>query len=112
MFYLTTQSTSFILRLYGVGLWQRTTQIVNEETRCRYMGYYFRLTTRVRLYAPSNKHDSTYHGICYASRVPHAGRRKINVGMTYRGGNNCLKKNYSAVHIAVYHCDTAKNRDE
>ena len=32
------------------------------------MGYVFRLTTRVILYAPSHRQDNTYHGFCYTSR--------------------------------------------
>ena len=70
---------------YFAVIWRWTTQIVQEKTRCRHMGYYFRLTTRVHLYAPSNIHGNTYHDICYASRGPQAGRRKIKVGRTYRG---------------------------
>ena len=38
---------------------ERTTQIVREETRCRHIGYSFRLTARVLLYAPSDRQDST-----------------------------------------------------
>ena len=34
------------------------------------MGYSFRLTARVLLYAPSHRQDSTYHGLCYTSRRP------------------------------------------
>ena len=40
---------TFYLRLYGKG----TSQIAREETRCRHMGYSFRLAARVILYAPS-----------------------------------------------------------
>ena len=54
MFYLTTHSTHFILRLYGV------VQIASEETRCRHMGYSFRLAARVLLYASSHRQDNTY----------------------------------------------------
>ena len=39
------------------------------------MGYSFRLTTRVLLYAPSHRQDSTYHGLCYTSRGALAGTR-------------------------------------
>ena len=39
------------------------------------MGYSFRLTTRVVLYAPSHRQDSTYHGICYTSRGALVGKR-------------------------------------
>ena len=73
---------------YFTVIWRWTTQIVKEETRCRHMGYYFRLASMFRSYAPSNRQDSTYHGICYTSRGPQAGRRKIKVGRTYRGKIN------------------------
>ena len=45
-------------------IWQRTTQIVREKTRRRHLGYSFRLLARVLLYAPSQRQDSTYHGLC------------------------------------------------
>ena len=35
--------------------WKSTTQIVREETRCHHMGYSFRLTARVLIYAPSHR---------------------------------------------------------
>ena len=54
-------------------LWLRIILIVRKETRCRHIGYSFRLTTRVILYAPSHRHDSTYHGLCYTSRGALAG---------------------------------------
>ena len=40
------------------------------------MGYSFRLTARVLLYAPSHRRDNTYHGLCYTSRGALAGTRK------------------------------------
>ena len=46
---------------------------MREDTRCRHMGYSFRLTARVLLYAPSHRQDSTYHGLCYTSRGALAG---------------------------------------
>ena len=49
-------------------MWLRTILIVRKETRCRHIGYSYRLTTRVLLYAPSHKQDNTYHGLCYTSR--------------------------------------------
>ena len=57
MFYLTTHST-FYLQLYGV-----RHMVAREETRCRHMGYSFRLAARVLLYAPSHRQDSTYHSL-------------------------------------------------
>ena len=53
MFYFSTHSTR---------------QIAKEETRCRHMGYSFRLTARVILFAPSHIQDNTYHSLCYTSR--------------------------------------------
>ena len=39
-----------------------------EDTRCRHIGYSFRSTVRVLLYAPSHRQDCTYHSLCYTSR--------------------------------------------
>ena len=68
MFYLTTQSTHFIYGSMASDIWLRTILIVRKETRCRHIGYSFRLAARVLLYAPSHRQDSTYHGLCYTSR--------------------------------------------
>ena len=65
MFYLTTHSTHFIYGYTVSDIWLRTILIVRKETRCRHIGYSFRLTARVLLYAPSHRQDSTYHGLCY-----------------------------------------------
>ena len=50
-----------------------------EETRCRHMGYSFRLAARFLLYAPSHRQDSTYHGLCYTSRGALAGMRNSSM---------------------------------
>ena len=47
MFYLTTHSTHFIYGYMASDIWLRTTQIVREESRCRHIGYSFRLAARV-----------------------------------------------------------------
>ena len=44
MFYLTTHSTHFIYGYMASDIWLRTILIVRKETRCRHMGYSFRLT--------------------------------------------------------------------
>ena len=60
---------SFYLRLYGVRHMVKDHSATEEtRSRCRHMGYSFRLTAKVLLYAPSHKQDSTYHGLCYTSR--------------------------------------------
>ena len=68
MFYLTTHSTHFIYGYMASDILLRTILIVRKETRCRHIGYSFRLAARVLLYAPSHRQDSTYHGLCYTSR--------------------------------------------
>ena len=68
MSYLTTHSTHFILRLYGIGHMVKDNSDSERGNRCRHMGYSFRLAARVLLYAPSHRQDSTYHGLCYTSR--------------------------------------------
>ena len=76
---------TFYLRLYSVRHMVRTIQIAREETRCRHMGYSFRLTARVILYAPSHRQGSTYHGLCYISRGALAGSRNSSMGPPHEG---------------------------
>ena len=59
MFYLTTHSTHFIYGYMASDIWLRTILIVRKETRCRHIGFSFRLTARVLLYAPSHRQDCT-----------------------------------------------------
>ena len=73
MFYLTTHSTHFIYGYMASDIWLRTILIVRKETRCRHIGYSYRLIARVLLYAPSHRQDNTYHGLCYTSRGALAG---------------------------------------
>ena len=75
MFYLTTHSTHFIYGYMASDIWLRTILIVRKETRCRHIGYSYRLTARVLLYAPSHRQDNTYHSLCYTSRGALAGTR-------------------------------------
>ena len=76
MFYFNDALRTFYLRLYGV----RHMVKDHSETRCRHMGYSFRLTARVLLYAPSQRQDNTYHGLCYTSRGALAGTRNSPMG--------------------------------
>ena len=85
MFYLTTHSTHFIYGYMASDIWLRTILIVRKETRCRHIGYSFRLTARVLLYAPSHRQDSTYHGLCYTSRGALDGTRNSSVGSPHEG---------------------------
>ena len=85
MFYLTTHSTHFIYGYMTSDIWLRTILIVRKETRCRHIGYSFRLTARVLLYAPSHRQDNTYHGLCYTSRGALAGTRNSSMGPPHEG---------------------------
>ena len=67
----------FIFGYMASDIYLRTILIVRKETRCRHIGYSFRLTARVLLYAPSHRQDSTYHGLCYTSRGALVGTRNI-----------------------------------
>ena len=86
LFYLTTHSTHFIYGYMASDIWYfRTIQIAREETRCRHMGYSFRLTARVILYAPSHRQDNTYQSFCYTSREALAGTRNSSMGPLHEG---------------------------
>ena len=85
MFYLTTHSTHFIYGYMASDIWLRTILIVRKETRCRHIGYSYRLTARVLLYASSHRQDNTYHGLCYTSRGALAGTRNSSMGPPHEG---------------------------
>ena len=85
MFYLTTHSTHFIYGYMASDIWLRTILIVRKETRCRHIGYSYRLTARVLLYAPSHRQDNTYHGLCYTSRGALAGTRNSSMDPPHEG---------------------------
>ena len=79
MFYLTMHSTHFIYGYMASDIWLRTILIVRKETRCCHIGYSYRLTARVLLYAPSHRQDNTYHSLCYTSRGALAGTRNSSM---------------------------------
>ena len=85
MFYLTTYSTHFIYGYMASDIWLRTILIVRKETLCRHIGYSYRLTAMVLLYAPSHRQDNTYHGLCYTSRGALAGTRNSSMGPPHEG---------------------------
>ena len=85
MFYLQTHSTHFIYSYMASDIWLRTILIVRKETRCRHIGYSYRLTARFLLYAPSHRQDNTYHGLCYTSRGALVGTRNSWMGPPHEG---------------------------
>ena len=66
-------------------IWLRTILIVRKETRCHHIGYSYRLTARVLLYALSHRQDNTYHGLCYISRGALARTRNSSMGPPHEG---------------------------
>ena len=82
---LNTHSTHFIYGYMASDIWLRTILIVRKETRCRHIGYSYRLTARVLLYAPSHRQDNTYHGLCYTSCGALAGTRNSSMGPPHEG---------------------------
>ena len=126
MFYLTTHSTHFIYRYMASDIWLRTILIVRKETRCRHIGYSYRLTARVLLYAPSHRQDNTYHGLCYTSRGALAGTRnssilnrkaekkKKEIGLCENGHTPFRKKNHNMCicvqRISVFQLMQTTNR--
>ena len=85
MFYLTTHSTHFIYGYMVSDIWLRTILIMRKETCCRHIGYSYRLTARVLLYAPSHRQDNIYHVLCYTSRGALAGTRNSSMGPPHKG---------------------------
>ena len=85
LFYLTTHSTHFMYGYMASDIWLRTILIVRKETCCRHIGYSYRLTARVILYAPSHRQDNTYHGLCYTSRGALVGTRNSSMGPPHEG---------------------------
>ena len=96
MFYLTTHSTHFIYGYMASDIWLRTILIVRKETRCRHIGYSYRLTARVLLYAPSHRQNNTYHGLCYTSRGALAGTRILQ--------NNAPTHMFTVAMAAIQKC--------
>ena len=64
---------TFLIRLYGFR------HMVNDHSDSEPAAATFPLIAKVLLYAPSNREDSTYHGISHTSRGALAGTR--NSGM-------------------------------
>ena len=109
MFYLTTHSTHFIYGYMASDIWLRTILIVRNETRCRHIGYSYRLTARVLLYAPSHRQDNTYHGLCYTSRGALAGTRNSldQYGGIAQKKEHCKAMDqYGGIVLKKEHCKT------
>ena len=71
----------FYLRLYGV----RHMLKDHSDSENRHIGYFFRLTARVLIYAPTHREDITYHSLCYTSSGALAGTRNSSMGPPHEG---------------------------
>ena len=58
-------------------IWLRTILIVRKETRCRLIGYSYRLTAKVLLHTPSNRQDITHTTAFVTPVVDHWLEREI-----------------------------------
>ena len=67
MFCLTTHSTHFIYGYMASDIWLRTILIVREETRCRHIGYSFRLVAR--LFYMHHPRDRIAHTTAFVTPV-------------------------------------------
>ena len=76
---------TFYLWLYGVRHMVKDHSDSEKGNQLRHIGYSFRLTARVVLYAPSHRQDSTYHSLCYTSRGALAGTRNSSMGSPHEG---------------------------
>ena len=111
MFYLITHSTNFIYGYMASHIWLRTILIVRKETHCHHIGYSYRLTARVLLYAPSHRQDNTYHGLCYTSRGSLAGTRNSSMCPPHEGSirrpiaswANALPLSYVPLRLIWWH---------
>ena len=84
---------------------------MRKKTRCRYIGYTYRLTARVLLYAPFHRQDNTYHGICYTSRGALAGTRNSSMGPSHEGSIRRPTAPWANARFLAYrHVKTVYNR--
>ena len=91
MFYLTTHSTHFILRLYDVIHMVKDHLDFEGGNPLPPHGLLFPISSKIILYASSRRQDNTYYGLCYTSRGALAGTR-----------NSSLTQWVPDVHVARY----------
>ena len=73
------------------------------------MGYSFRLTARVLLYAPSHRQDSTYHRLCYTTQMVREKRLKIKERFLFNDAvNTFYLRLYGVRHMVKDHSDSER----
>ena len=85
MFYLTTHSIHFILRLCGVGhMVKDHSDSERGNPQLPHGLFFLRLAARVLLYASSHRQDNKCHGRCYTSHGALDGTRNSSMGLRWR----------------------------
>ena len=83
MFYLTTHSTHFILRLYGVGHMVKDHSDSERENPPHRLLFLF--SNKGSFICTSQTQDTTYHSLCYTSHGALAGTRNSSMGLPHEG---------------------------
>ena len=89
---------TFNLRLYGV---RHMVKDHSDSERVNLLPPHrllFPISTRVLLYAPSHRQDSTYHGLCYISCGALAGTRNSSMGPPHGATSPINSKEYFYMH--------------
>ena len=76
---------TFYLRLYGVIHMVKDHSDSEKGNPLPPHGLLFPINSKVLLYAPSHRQDSTYHGFCYTSRGALAGTSNSSMGPPHEG---------------------------
>ena len=85
MFYLTTHSTHFILRLYGVRNMVKDHSDGEKGNTLPPHRLLFQINSKGSFICTIYAQDSTYHGLCYTSRGALAGTRNSSKGSSHEG---------------------------
>ena len=76
---------TFYLRLYGVGHMVKDHSDSEKGNLLPPHGLLLSINSKVLLYAPSHRQDSTYHSLCYTSHGALAGTRNSSMGPPHEG---------------------------
>ena len=77
--YFNDTLNTFSLRLYGVSHMVKDHSDSEKGNPLPPISYFFQLTARVLLYAPSHRQDITYHSLCCTSCGAMAGMKNSSM---------------------------------
>ena len=109
MFYLTTHSTHFILRLYGVGHMVKDHSDSERGNPLPIHGLLFPIKQQGFFYMHHPRQDSTYHGLCYTSRGALAGTRNSSMGPPHEGS---IQRPQRTMSKRSYHRATSRSHPD